>query len=175
MARTWLKLVFLIKHKQNTMLWNQKPLQYGQSALFENRLPNNSNLKISVHTDSGAALSELDFRPSSKTISLSQKSSETHFAQHFLLLSIQLFDLYLSRSFYSFFTIYKAFLLRSPALVLFTLHLACSSWTPFFSCFCSPCSLYRGCGIFPVVTLMHATSTLYNPVSIIFTLQMACT
>ena len=40
-----------------------------QSAFFENVLSNDSILKISVHTDdidSGATLSELDFRPSSK-------------------------------------------------------------------------------------------------------------
>ena len=40
-----------------------------KSAFFENVLSNDSILKISVHTDdidSGATLSELDFRPSSK-------------------------------------------------------------------------------------------------------------
>ena len=41
----------------------------NKSAFFENVLSNDSILKISVHTDdidSGATLSELDFRPSSK-------------------------------------------------------------------------------------------------------------
>ena len=45
----------------------------------------------------------LGLQVNTEAISQSKKSSKTHFPLHFLLLSIQSFDLYLSRSFYSFF------------------------------------------------------------------------
>ena len=84
-------------------------------------------------------------------ISQSQKSSEPYFALHFLFLSIQSFDLYLSRSFYSFFIMYVAFLLRFFALAFFTFYVACNLWNPIFDTF----TFHAACTVWIFFLLLH--------------------
>ena len=130
----------------------------NKSAFFENALSNDSILKISVHTDdidSGATLSELDFRPSSKYWShfTEQKIFKNPFPTTFFVTFNSIIWLVP-------FQILLFFLfIRFPPFASFTLHVACSLWNPLFYAFTfhAACTMWNS---FPVVTLMHATSTL---------------
>ena len=86
----------------------------------------------------------LGLQVNTEAISQSKKSSKTHFPLHFLLLSIQSFDLYLSRSFYSFFCYVSGFPLKISYSCL--LYIACGLHLKesFYCCFSIACVLHQG-------------------------------
>ena len=93
MARTWEELVFLKKHKQNTILWNKNPLQSGErKCLLRKCFVKWFNSKdILLMTLTLVLLYQnliLGLQVNIETISLCQKSPETHFALNLFLFSI---------------------------------------------------------------------------------------
>ena len=136
----------------------------NQMVNFENVLSKYSILKISVHTDdidSGATLSELNFGPSRKYWShftepkkISNPSRTTSSVTFNPTIWLVPFKIFL----FLFYNVCR-FPLAIPTLAIFTLHVTWNLLNPLFDAFTfhAACTMWNS---FPVVTLMHATSTL---------------
>ena len=149
--------------KKNLFFWKNTCSAENKSALFENVLSNDSILKISVHTndiDSGDTLSELDFRPSSKYWShfTEQKIFKNPFPTTFFVTFNSIIWLVPFQIPLFFFCNVSGFPLTISCSCFF--YIACGlQWNPLFHAFTfhAACTMWIS---FPVVTLMHATSTL---------------